>query len=637
MLFWLLLACAAAPAKAQTATTYGNTAGAAIGGGTPCSSPLVRNFAVTANGIVTDVDLGLLATHSWRGDIRVTLQSPAGTRVQLVNGDADNIKGNNFNVRLDDSASQLVNTDGNNANHSATAPPYQNVFRPNAPLSAFNGDNMQGVWRLEICDLFPSSDDGSFIRADLYLTSVPADQADLSLTKTVSNNAPAPGAGISYTLRVTNANTSPQTATGVTVEDQLPAGFSFVGASGFGTYNAGTGVWSVGSVPPGTTRVLTINGTVAATAGASITNRAEISASSAPDPDSTPGNGVTGEDDQASATFTVSGSRTAGTAPALTCPAGITAHDWDAIAWSAGTTSASHAVPAIGAVGFDIAINGGAFLNNGTYGGQSPSRQNVVNGGNTGQYSIFELVDFTSQSGTVATTITLPTAVPGAQFRLFDIDYAAGQFADRVVVTGRYNGAIVYPVLTNGVANYVAGNAAYGDALSADASADGTVVVTFSAPVDTIRIEYGSHALAPANPGQQGVALHDIIFCRPVANMAIAKTSSVVSDPVNGTANPKAIPGATMRYCIVVTNNGSATATAVNVADPLPAATSYVAGSLRSGSSCAGTTTVEDDDATGSDESDPFGASFTGSGVAATAPSLVAGGSLAIAFTVILD
>src|SRR3546814_5853020 len=58
------------------------------------------------------------------------------------------------------------------------------------------------------------------------------------------------------------------------------------------------------------------------------------------------------------------------------------------------------------------------FLSNATYGGQSPTRQNVVTGALApAQYSIFQLVDFTSQTGTVTSTIALPTVVPGAQFR----------------------------------------------------------------------------------------------------------------------------------------------------------------------------------------------------------------------------
>ena len=639
MLLWLAMALVVAPAaRAQTTTTYSNTTGGAISNGTPCSSPLVRNFTVSTSYIVGDVDLGVLATHTWRGDLRITLQSPAGTRVQLVNGDTNNISGDNFNVRLNDGGAQTVNTDGNTVTHSTSAPPYQNDFSPNSPLSAFNGENAQGTWRLEICDQYPQADNGNFVRADLYLTSLPANYADLSLTKSVSNAAPATGSSISYTLAVTNASGSPATATGVTVLDTLPAGFSFTSATGFGSYNSTTGVWTVGSVPPGATRTLTISGTVNATSGATILNSAEITASSAPDIDSTPGNGATGEDDYAAASFTVSGSRVAGVAPVLICPAGSTLHDWDSVSWSAGTTSGSYALTAIGTINFNIAISGGSFLSNATYGGQSPTRQNVVTGGlSPAQYSIFEIVDFTSQAGVVTSTISLPTAVPGAQFTLFDIDYASGQFADRVTVTGSFNGTTVYPTLTNGVANYVVGNSAYGDATSADGSANGYVVVTFAAPVDTITIEYGSHSLAPANPGQQGMAIHDINFCRPVANLLIAKTSSIVSDPVNGTTNPKAIPGATMRYCLLVTNGGSATATAIYVADPLPATTSFVPGSLRSGTSCAGATTGEDDNATGADESDPFGAAIAGTTVSASTAALGPGSAFATVFDVTVN
>ena len=639
MLLWLAMALVVAPAaRAQTTTTYSNTTGGAINSGTPCSSPLVRNFTVSTSYIVGDVDLGVLATHTWRGDIRITLQSPAGTRVQLVNGDTNNISGDNFNVRLNDGGAQTVNTDGNTVTHSTSAPPYQNDFSPNSPLSALNGENAQGTWRLEICDQYPQADNGNFVRADLYLTSLPANYADLSLTKSVSSAAPATGSSISYTLAVTNASGSPATATGVTVLDTLPAGFSFTSATGFGSYNSTTGVWTVGSVPPGATRTLTISGTVNATSGATILNSAEITASSAPDIDSTPGNGATGEDDYAAASFTVSGSRVAGVPPVLICPAGSTQHDWDSVSWSAGTTSGSYALTAIGTMNFNIAISGGSFLSNATYGGQSPTRQNVVTGGlSPAQYSICEIVDFTSQAGVVTSTISLPTAVPGAQFTLFDIDYASGQFADRVTVTGSFNGTIVYPTLTNGVANYVVGNSAYGDATSADGSANGNVVVTFAAPVDTITIEYGSHSLAPANPGQQGMAIHDINFCRPVANLLIAKTSSIVSDPVNGTTNPKAIPGATMRYCLLVTNGGSATATAIYVADPLPATTSFIPGSLRSGTSCAGATTVEDDNATGADESDPFGAAIAGTTVSASTATLGPGSAFATVFDVTVN
>ena len=72
------------------------------------------------------------------------------------------------------------------------------------------------------------------------------------------------------------------------------------------------------------------------------------------------------------------------------------------------------------------------------------------------------------------------------------------------------------------------------------------------------------------------------------ALVTVAKSSRVLADPVNdflagGAANPnaKAIPGATVEYCITVANAaGAATATDVNVVDDLPADVSLVANSI---------------------------------------------------------
>jgi uncharacterized repeat protein (TIGR01451 family) len=622
-----------APAAAQTAS---NTTTGAINSGTTCTAPLVRNFSVSLSFTVGDVDLGVLATHTWRGDMQITLQSPAGTRVQLVNGDVNAVDGDNFNVRLDDAAATLVNTDGNSVSHTTTAPPYQNQFRPNAVLSAFNGQNSAGTWRLEICDLFPSSDDGTFQRADLYLTSLSATYADLSLTSSVSNASPANGATISYTLTVSNAGAPSQSASGITVGNILPLGTSFVSASGSGSFNSGTGIWTVPTLAPGASATITINATVTATSGATITSFAEIRSSSLSDLDSTPNNGSVTEDDDAQATFTVAGTRVAGTPPTLTCPL-TTLHDWDAVTWAAGSTSNSYAIANIGTVGWSI-TNPGTWLNNATYGGQSPAEQTVVNGGIAGAgQSLFQLTDMANQSQAAVTTITLPTAVPGLQFRIFDVDFASGQFADRVTVTGTFNGASVTPILTNGIANYVIGNSAFGDATSADTSGNGNVVVTFTSPVDTITITYGNHSLAPANPGQQAIAIHDITFCRPQATLTVDKTSTIVSDPVNGTTNPKFIPGATARYCILVTNAGSATTTTVALTDTLPANTTLVAGSFRTGTSCAGATTVEDADTVGADESDPFGMALTGTTITGIAASMAPASTVAFVFDVTVN
>ncbi len=62
------------------------------------------------------------------------------------------------------------------------------------------------------------------------------------------------------------------------------------------------------------------------------------------------------------------------------------------------------------------------------------------------------------------------------------------------------------------------------------------------------------------------------------AVLTVAKTSRIISDPVNLTNNPKAIRGATIEYCITVANAaGAATATNVAVLDDLPADVAYIA------------------------------------------------------------
>lgn len=60
-------------------------------------------------------------------------------------------------------------------------------------------------------------------------------------------------------------------------------------------------------------------------------------------------------------------------------------------------------------------------------------------------------------------------------------------------------------------------------------------------------------------------------FVVTAAAVTVSKTSVIISDPVNGTTNPKAIPGAVVEYCIAVSNGtGAATATGVTVTDNLP-------------------------------------------------------------------
>jgi uncharacterized repeat protein (TIGR01451 family)/fimbrial isopeptide formation D2 family protein len=87
--------------------------------------------------------------------------------------------------------------------------------------------------------------------------------ADVAVTKTVDD--PTPNVGDVVTFTVTLRNLGPNTAKNVKVSDQLPAGLTFVSATrSQGTYNANTGLWSVGTVDTLFARTLTISARVAA-------------------------------------------------------------------------------------------------------------------------------------------------------------------------------------------------------------------------------------------------------------------------------------------------------------------------------------------------------------------------------------
>jgi len=98
----------------------------------------------------------------------------------------------------------------------------------------------------------------------------------------------------------------------------------------------------------------------------------------------------------------------------------------------------------------------------------------------------------------------------------------------------------------------------------------------------------GSPTVLPAAPGGSVTPrAGDNIVCtitntpKPsTVTLSVQKTSAVVSDPVNGTSNPKGIPGSTIRYLVTVKNNGTAAvdANALAITDVVPANTSlYVA------------------------------------------------------------
>jgi uncharacterized repeat protein (TIGR01451 family) len=126
------------------------------------------------------------------------------------------------------------------------------------------------------------------------------------------------------------------------------------------------------------------------------------------------------------------------------------------------------------------------------------------------------------------------------------------------------------------------------------------------------------------------------------AAVTLTKTARVISDPYNLLVNPKAIPGAVVEYCMTISNAGPGIATATALSDALPANTTYVAnsltvGGLGVGGQCVLNGTIEDDNATGADETDLYGGSFDGTNVHATLGAVLPLVPLTVSFRVTIN
>lgn len=95
----------------------------------------------------------------------------------------------------------------------------------------------------------------------------------------------------------------------------------------------------------------------------------------------------------------------------------------------------------------------------------------------------------------------------------------------------------------------------------------------------TVQIVFGDGAGA-GDPANDGAHSDTDAYRVGAAQITVSKTSQVLSDPVNGASNPKAIPGAVVEYTVTVTNAVTASAIATNVEVTDSLATEIAAGTV---------------------------------------------------------
>ena len=108
-------------------------------------------IVVADTGGIADVNVSFRLNHTFDGDLAISLIAPDGTTVALSNnrgGSGDNF-GTGTNdcsgvpTRFDDSAGTPI---------SGGVAPFAGSFRPETPLAAFNGKQMNGTWKLRVAD-----------------------------------------------------------------------------------------------------------------------------------------------------------------------------------------------------------------------------------------------------------------------------------------------------------------------------------------------------------------------------------------------------------------------------------------------------------------------------------------------------
>lgn len=129
-------------------------------------APATDTINVGSSGTISNVTVELNVSHSYVSDLAISLTSPRGTTVSLVNhiggGNTCGCPFGDLNVTLDSSVvASIDDACGNQASGT--------TFAPSGPLGAFNAQEARGTWTLSVRDR-NSSNTGTLISWTLTIT-----------------------------------------------------------------------------------------------------------------------------------------------------------------------------------------------------------------------------------------------------------------------------------------------------------------------------------------------------------------------------------------------------------------------------------------------------------------------------------
>ena len=109
-------------------------------------------IVVSDTGVVTDINVKVRLNHTYDGDVQLSLVSPGGAvTIPLVTNRGSS--GPNFGTGANDcSGTHTVFDDSAATAISAGTAPFAGSFKPESPLSGFNGLSVNGTWTLHAAD-----------------------------------------------------------------------------------------------------------------------------------------------------------------------------------------------------------------------------------------------------------------------------------------------------------------------------------------------------------------------------------------------------------------------------------------------------------------------------------------------------
>ena len=205
------------------------------------SSVFVSGVAGVVNNVTVTISN---LNHSFPADLDVLLVGPGGQKVILMSDAGASIGVTNAVLKFDDSSPLALPQEGpivsgtyHPTDYTDLPPDDVDVFLAPAPagpyataLSAFNGQNANGLWSLYVMDDFAG--DNGRIAGGWQLSFSTIDplnpNADLAVSIADSPDPVMLGSNVTYTVTVNNVG--PEVALGVLLTTTLPAGLDFVSA-----------------------------------------------------------------------------------------------------------------------------------------------------------------------------------------------------------------------------------------------------------------------------------------------------------------------------------------------------------------------------------------------------------------------